>query len=109
MLTDDVRIHFLGFHPAPATEATLYEWADELHTEGPGRNCIKVLVQRTGDKTYRVDVHMFSHGKDFYFRSEGRNLYTAARDALRNSRRQLDKWKTIVHRRQRLRDHSWAG
>lgn len=109
MLTDDVRIHFIGFHPNPKTEETLYDWADELHTEGPGKSCVKMLVTRLSSKTYRVDVQIMSRGRAFFARGEGRNLYSASRDALKTTRRQFEKWKKHNHRRESLRDLAWAG
>lgn len=93
MLTQDVRVHFQGFHPADKTEQRLQVWADELHEEGPSEACVKAVYSRHG-KEYQGEIRITSRAGQFYASARGLNLYSVGRDVMKRMRRQLQKWKT---------------
>jgi ribosome-associated translation inhibitor RaiA len=97
MLTQDVRVHYIGFHPSPVTDMTLKEWAEEVHTESPRAANIKIVYSRTG-QDYQCEMRVSSRAGFFHTHVRGPNLYAVARAAQRRLRRQLMKWKTKRHR-----------
>ncbi|MBX2988750.1 MAG: hypothetical protein KF802_12720 [Bdellovibrionaceae bacterium] len=94
MLTQDVRIHYIGFHPAEKTEQRLQTWADELHEEAPSESCMKVVYSKHG-RDYQGEIRITSRAGEFYAIASGINLYSVARDVTKRMRRQLQKWKTV--------------
>ncbi len=100
MLTQDVRLHFLGFHPAPKTEQRLESWAKDLHEEGPSEANLKAIYSKQG-RRYQGELRLTSRAGQFYVIVRGVNLYSVARDAMKRMRRQLDKWKTVRFHRHR--------
>lgn len=104
MLTDDVRIHCLGFHPSETTEGRLTEWAEKIQAEAPGGACVKVILSRNG-REYCSEVRITSRAGMFRARTRGPNLFTVTRDSMKQIRRQFEKWHdTIRH----LRHHQLA-
>ena len=103
MLTQDVRVHFQGFHPSPKTEERLEHWAQEIHDEGPVESNVKAIYSRQG-REYQAEVRVTSKAGQFLAMARGPNLYSAARDAVKRMRRQLEKWRTVrFHRPSRAR------
>ncbi|HRO67944.1 MAG TPA: hypothetical protein PL182_10305 [Pseudobdellovibrionaceae bacterium] len=94
MLTQDVRVHFLGFHPAEKTEQRLESWARDLHEEGPSESNLKAIYTKQG-REYQGELRVTSRVGQFYVVARGVNLYSVARDAMKRMRRQLEKWKTV--------------
>lgn len=99
MLTQDVRIHYLGFHPSPQTEMRLADWVWELHEEAPFDSCVKATYTKSG-RTYQGMVRITSRAGEFFAIAKGPNLYSVGRETFGRVRRQLKKWKD-----QRQRSH----
>lgn len=94
MLTENVRIHCLGFHPSEKTEEHLTEWAEELQAEAPAGACLKVILSRHG-REYHSEVRITSRAGMFHAMNRGPNLYTVMRDSMKRIRRQFEKWQTL--------------
>jgi ribosome-associated translation inhibitor RaiA len=94
MLTQDVRIHFQGFHPSEKTEQRLDNWARDLHEISPSEACLKAVYSKHG-REYQGEIRITSRAGHFYTIARGPNLYAVARDLVKRMRRQLDRWKTV--------------
>lgn len=94
MLTQDVRIHFLGFHPSEKTEHRLEAWARDLHEEGPSESNLKAIYSKQG-REYQSELRLTSRAGHFHVVTRGVNLYSVARESMKRMRRQLEKWKTV--------------
>lgn len=93
MLTQDVRVHYLGFQPSEKTDQTLRDWALDLHDECPRSANVKIVYSRHG-REYQSEIRITSKAGHFHALVRGPNLYLASREANRRVRRQLAKWKT---------------
>ena len=93
MFTQDVRVHYLGFHPSDKTDQTLRDWAEELRDEAPRAANVKAVYSRQG-RSYQSEVRVTSKAGHFHAVVRGPNLYMVSREAHRRIRRQLSKWKT---------------
>lgn len=94
MLSEDVKIKFLGFEPSHDVRSTLYYVLNRLHVKSPHQSFLSATFTLTNGIIEGV-IKISSSAEDFVAKASDTQLTQVGEKLMVKIGAQLDKWKSL--------------
>ncbi|MCX7978460.1 MAG: hypothetical protein N2578_05605 [Bdellovibrionaceae bacterium] len=96
-MSEDIVIHYHGFHPSEASALMLQNLLEEVREEAPYGAAVRASFNRK-DGVIKGILQVNSAVGPFFAVSSGEEIHEVAQTLMRRIRRRMEKWKSRRYR-----------